>query len=54
VPTPFPDLPGGGGGMTSPVLPLMDYTQPIDYTAPRISPPVPQGIAGIPMTPIMV
>jgi hypothetical protein len=54
VPTPFPDLPGGGGGMTSPVLPLMDYTQPINYTAPRISPPVPQGIAGIPMTPIMV
>ena len=55
VPTPFPDLPGGGGGgMTSPVLPLMDYTQSIDYTAPRISPPVPQGIAGIPITPIMV
>ena len=54
VPTPFPDLPGGGGGMTSPVLPLMDYTQPMDYTAPRISPPVPQGIAGIPITPIMV
>ena len=54
VPTPFPDLPGAGGGMTSPVLPLMDYTQPIDYTAPRISPPVPQGIAGIPITPIMV
>ena len=54
VPTPFPDLPGAGGGMTSPGLPLMDYTQPIDYTAPRISPPVPQGIAGIPITPIMV
>lgn len=54
VPTPFPDLPGGGGGgMTSPVLPLMDYTQPIDYTAPRISPPVPEGIAGIPRTPII-
>jgi len=54
VPTPFPDLPGGGGGgMTSPVLPLMDYTQPIDYTAPRISPPVPQGIAGIPRSPII-
>jgi len=56
VPTPFPDLPGGGGGgggMTSPVLPLMDYTQPINYTAPRISPPVPQGIAGIPSTPII-
>ena len=53
-PIPFPDLPGGGGGgMTSPVLPLMDYTQPIDYTAPRISPPVPQGIAGIPRTPII-
>jgi hypothetical protein len=53
-PTPFPDLPGGGGGgMTSPVLPLMDYTQPINYTAPRISPPTPQGIAGIPLTPIM-
>ena len=51
-PIPFPDLPGGGG-MTSPVLPLMDYTQPIDYTAPRISPPVPQGIAGIPRTPII-
>ena len=53
VPTPFPDLPGGGGGMTSPVLPLMDYTQPINYTRPAISPPVPQGIAGIPLTPIM-
>ena len=54
VPTPFPDLPGGGGGgMTSPVLPLMDYTQPMNYTAPRISPPVPQGIAGIPRTPII-
>ena len=52
-PIPFPDLLGGGGGMTSPVLPLMDYTQPIDYTAPRISPPVPQGIAGIPRTPII-
>ena len=52
-PIPFPDLPGGGGGMTSPVLPLMDYTQPINYTAPRISPPVPQGIAGIPRTPII-
>ena len=52
-PIPFPDLPGGGG-MTSPVLPLMDYTQPINYTAPRISPPAPQGIAGIPLTPIMV
>ena len=54
-PIPLPDLPsGGGGGMTSPVLPLMDYTQPINYTAPRISPPAPQGIAGIPLTPIMV
>ena len=53
-PVPLPDLPsGGGGGMTSPVLPLMDYTQPINYTAPRISPPVPQGIAGIPRTPII-
>ena len=54
-PIPFPDLPGGGGGggMTSPVLPLMDYTQPINYTAPRISAPVPQGIAGIPRTPII-
>ena len=53
-PIPFPDLPGGGGGgMTSPVLPLMDYTQPINYTAPRISPPVPQGIAGIPRSPII-
>ena len=51
-PIPFPDLPGGGG-MTSPVLPLMDYTQPINYTAPRISPPVPQGIAGIPRSPII-
>jgi len=52
-PIPFPDLPGGGGDMTSPVLPLMDYTQPINYTAPRISAPVPQGIAGIPRTPII-
>jgi hypothetical protein len=55
VPTPFPDLPGAGagGGMTSPVLPLMDYTQPMNFTSPTISPPTPQGIAGIPLTPIM-
>lgn len=50
---PFPTI-ASGGGMTSPVVPSMDYTQPMDFTSPTISPPTPQGIAGIPLTPIMV
>jgi len=50
---PFPTI-ASGGGMTSPVVPSMDYTQPMDYSGPTISPPTPQGIAGIPLTPIMV
>ena len=50
---PFPTI-ASGGGMTSPVVPSMDYTQPMDFTSPTITPPTPQGIAGIPLTPIMV
>ena len=49
---PFPTI-ASGGGMTSPVVPSMDYTQPMNFTSPTISPPTPQGIAGIPLTPIM-
>ena len=50
---PFPTI-ASGGGMTSPVVPSMDYTQPMNFTSPTITPPTPQGIAGIPLTPIMV
>jgi hypothetical protein len=49
---PFPTI-ASGGGMTSPVVPSMDYTQPMNFTSPTITPPTPQGIAGIPLTPIM-
>ncbi len=52
VSDPFPTI-ASGGGITSPVVTSMNYTQPMDYTRPAISPPVPQGIAGIPLTPIM-
>ena len=50
---PFPDTAPRGPALPM-GMPMAGYTQPMDFTSPTISPPTPQGIAGIPLTPIMV
>jgi len=50
---PFPDLAPRVPAAPMGRMPMAGYTQPIDYVRPTISPPTPQGIAGIPMTPII-
>lgn len=54
VGSPFPDLAPRVPAAPMGRMPMAGYTQPIDYVRPTISPPTPQGIAGIPLTPIMV
>jgi len=53
VGSPFPDLAPRVPAAPMGRMPMAGYTQPIDYVRPTISPPTPQGIAGIPMTPII-
>ena len=53
VASPFPDLAPRVPAAPMGRMPMAGYTQPIDYVRPTISPPTPQGIAGIPMTPII-
>ena len=53
VASPFPDLAPRVPAAPMGRMPMAGYTQPIDYIRPTISPPTPQGIAGIPMTPII-
>jgi len=50
---PFPDTSPRGPALPM-GMPMAGYTQPMDFTSPTITPPTPQGIAGIPLTPIMV
>ena len=54
VGSPFPDLAPRVPAAPMGRMPMAGYTQPMNFTSPTISPPTPQGIAGIPLTPIMV
>jgi hypothetical protein len=49
---PFPDTAPRGPALPM-GMPMAGYTQPMNFTSPTITPPTPQGIAGIPLTPIM-